>query len=248
MTRVIWNNVGERTYEIGIDRGMLYVDDTGVPWNGLVSVAESPSGAEVQPYYVDGIKYLNLLSDEEFEATIEAYTYPDEFEECDGTKAITNGLFITQQPKKMFSFSYRTKIGNDVDAEDHGYKIHLVYDALAAPTERPNNTISESMEPFNFSWKITTKPPSFTGYKESSHFVIDSRETPEDLMTQIENILYGSYFESPRLPSIPELIYIFGIYETMVFDAGSILEPFYATIDGGPPMPDPSSTIDGGGP
>lgn len=249
MTRVVWNAVSERVFEAGVDRGMLYIDDdAGVPWNGLTSVAESPSGGDVQPYYIDGIKYLNVTADEEFAATIEAYTYPEEFEQCDGTAVVDNGLFATQQPKKAFSFCYRTLVGNDVSGIDKGYKIHVVYNASAAPTERANSTMSDSIDPFNFSWAIVTLPPDFVGFKPTSHFMIDSRRTPPDLLSQIEDILYGSSSDDPRIPSVGELLYLFTSFGTDDYDAGGILEPVYATIDGGPPLPDQSSIIDGGTP
>lgn len=250
MTRLVWNAVGERFFEAGVDRGVLYIEGAeGVPWNGLVSVSESPSGGDITPYYVDGIRYINYCSLEEFEATIEAYTYPDEFAQCEGTVPIKYGLFATQQPKKSFGLAYRTKIGNDVDGIDHGYKIHLVYNAMVEPTPRANKTLTESIEPDNFSWHIVTKPPSFVGYKPTAHFVIDSREVPSDLIIRIENILYGSVVDSPRLPSVLELISIFDDYETSVFDAGHLTEPYFSTFDRGS-LPDAiqTSTIDGGSP
>lgn len=249
MTQLVWSAVGERVFEAGIDRGVLYVDGAdGVAWNGLVSVAESPSGGEVTSYYIDGIKYHNSVASEEFEATIEAYTYPEEFGQCDGTVPVKYGLFATQQPKKSFGLCYRTKIGNDVDGIDHGYKLNLVYNAMASPTDRPNNTISESIDAYNFSWKIVTRPPMMTGYKPTAHFVIDSREVPDDLMIQISDILYGSATTPPRLPSVGELIYIFDEYHASVFDAGHLAEPYFGTFDGGIVPVAQTSTIDGGTP
>jgi hypothetical protein len=174
MTRLNWDVVGERTFETGVDRGVLYVDGSdGVPWNGLISVSESPSGADLSEYYIDGIKYLQLLAGEEFTATIDAFTYPDEFASCDGTRSVGNGLFVTQQPRKGFSLSYRSQVGNDVDGISHGYKIHVVYNALAAPSARQRNSLSDSIAPLNFSWQISTKPPRFAGYKPTAHLVID---------------------------------------------------------------------------
>lgn len=250
MTRLIWGAAGERFYETGVDRGVLYVvDDAGVAWNGLVSVSESPTGGEPKSFYLDGYKYSNRAGTEEFEATIEAYTYPPEFDLCEGVTAIKNGLFVTQQSRQSFGLSYRSKIGNDIDGVDHGYKIHLIYDALAAPTPRVNTTISSSLDAFNFSWKITTKPPSIKDHKSAAHFVIDSRETPPIVLAQIEDVLYGSVDTEPRLPIIPELLYIFSIYNTSIFDAGLPNEPYFSTLDGGrPPSTAQTSTVDGGTP
>jgi hypothetical protein len=249
VTRLVWNAVGARIFEAGVDQGVLYVDGSdGVPWNGLVSVSESPSGGDVSSYYVDGIKYLAVSAAEEFEATVEAYTYPDEFAVCEGTTAIKYGLFATQQPKKSFNLCYRTMIGNDVDGTDHGFKIHLVYNAMVEPTQRSNSTIGDSVSPDNFSWKIVTKPPTMVGYKQTAHFVIDSREVPEDLLDQITDILYGSADTQPRLPSVAELLFIFTEYETSVFDAGFLTEEYFATFDAGIIPAAQTSTIDGGTP
>lgn len=210
MARLNWSAVGERFYETGVDRGVLYVGDIpGVAWTGLTSVSESPTGGEAKPYYIDGIKYLNLSSAEEFEATIEAFASPPEFGPCDGTASIQNGLFVTQQPRKSFGLSYRTKIGNDVDGSDYGYKIHLVYNALAAPSGRSNNTMGDSTDPIGLSWAITTLPPAITGYKPTAHFVIDSRTTAPFRLSSIEEILYGSESGSPRLPSAQDLTSLF---------------------------------------
>lgn len=249
MPRIAWNAVGERTFEAGVDRGVLYIKDVdGVPWNGLISVSESPSGGEITPYYFDGIKYLNHVASEEFEATIEAYTYPEEFAQCDGTRPVKNGLFATQQPKKSFGLAYRTKIGNDVKGVDHAYKIHLVYNATAAPSDRDNNTITDSVEPFNFSWAIVTKPPTFVGYRPTAHFVIDSREVPLGLMQEIEDILYGSDDTAPRLLSVPELLFRFEEYDPSVFDAGVVGDEYFIEFDGGYIPEAQTSTIDAGGP
>lgn len=241
MTRLEWNTVGERTFEAGVDRGVLYIEGfAGVPWNGLISISESPSGGDVTPHYIDGIKYLNQVSGEDFQATLEAFTYPEEFSLCDGTAPVKNGLFATQQSKKSFGLSYRTKVGNDVAGIEYGYKIHLVYNAIASPTDRPNNTLTDSIEPFNFSWDIFTKPPTFTGYKPTAHFIIDFRNTPSELMQQIEDILYGHTDATPRLPSVEELISIFESHESGVIDAGYLTEEYYTTLDSG--------VLDGGGP
>lgn len=210
MPRLTWSAVGERFYETGVDRGVLYVNGIyGVAWTGLTSVAESPSGGEARPYYIDGVKFLNISSAEEFEATINAFYRPLEFGPCDGTASIQNGLFVTQQPRKSFGLSYRTKLGNDVDGSDHAYKIHLVYNALAAPSERSNNTLGDSADPSVFSWAITTLPPSITGFKPTAHLVIDSRSTDPSVLSNVEDILYGNEANTAHLPSPDELIAIF---------------------------------------
>lgn len=249
MTRLKWDVVGERTFETGVDRGVLYVDGSGgVPWNGLISVSESPSGADLSEYYIDGIKYLQLLATEEFTATIDAFTYPDEFAACDGTRPVGNGLFVTQQPRKEFSLSYRTKVGNDVDGVDLSYKIHLVYNSLAAPSSRQHNSLSENVEPLNFSWQISTKPPRFAGYKPTAHLVIDARDTPSDLLATIEDILYGTAIAAPRIPSADELIFLFNSYQASFFDAGYLTESYYNGFDAGLIADPQTALIDGGTP
>lgn len=210
MTRITWGDIGQRFYETGVDRGVLYVgEQPGVPWMGLVSVSENPTGGEAKPYYIDGIKYLNISAAEEFEATIEALQSPPEFASCDGNVAIQNGLIVTAQPRKSFGFSYRTLLGNDVDADDHAYKIHLVYNALAAPASRANNTLSDTVNVSTLSWNITTKPPTITGFKPTAHLVIDSRTTDPVKLATIEDILYGDESESARMPTPDELIAIY---------------------------------------
>jgi hypothetical protein len=250
MTRLAWSVPGERYFEAGVDRGVLYLDGAdGVPWNGLTSVSESTTGGEVSQYYIDGINYLNDISGEEFKATIQAYTYPEEFGVCDGTVEVSNGLFMTNQKKKSFGLSYRNQIGNDVDGVEHGYKFHIVYNALAAPSQHDHKTLGDSVEADDFSWEITTKPPDFTGYKPTAHLVIDTRKAPKPLVLQIEDILYGTDTEAPRLPSVPELIFLFDAYALSSFDAGTPTEAYFITFDGGTP-PDilQTSTIDGGAP
>lgn len=210
MPRLIWSSIGDRFYETGVDRGVLYIGiNPGVVWPGLISISETIVGGEAKPFYIDGVKFLNIASSEEFEATINAYHNPIEFGPCDGTVSIHNGLFVTQQPRKPFSLSYRTKIGNDVDGTDHAYKIHLVYNALAAPSERNNNTIGDSAEPSTFSWPITTLPPAITGYKRTAHLVIDSRSTDPSILSNVEDILYGNDVDVARLPTPDELADIF---------------------------------------
>lgn len=249
MTRLTWGAVGERFYEAGVDRGVLFVDNAeGVPWNGLVSVSEAPTGGEITPSYIDGIRYLNDVASEEFEATLEAYTYPDEFEQCDGTVPVKNGLFGTQQKRKPFALSYRTKVGNDVDGLKHGYKIHLIYNVTAAPTPRTNTSVGDVVEPDNFSWALSTIPESFKGHRPTAHFMIDSRDTPRDVLIRIEEVLYGSDTEISRIPSVPELVYIFESYNASLFDAGLVGEAYYGIFDGGIVPELQTSTVDGGAP
>lgn len=210
MTKIIWDARGERFFELGIDRGVLYIaSESGVPWSGLTSVNETPTGAEEKPYYIDGIKYLNLRTAEEFAATIEAFGAPYEFNQCDGNAVIHTGLIATQQPRVPFGMSYRTKIGNDLNGTEHAYKIHLVYNALAAPTARNNVTISDTIEPAKFSWSISTLAPPVTGYKRTAHFVIDSKLTDPEILTEIEDLLYGTESTDSTLPTPDELIAIF---------------------------------------
>jgi hypothetical protein len=210
--RIKWNEPGQNFYEAGVDRGVLYpaIGD-GVPWNGLTAVNERPSGGAPQAYYIDGIKYENVAGAEEYEATIQAYTYPDEFAECDGSARLHSGFYATQQPRKRFGFTYRTKVGNELTGE-YGYKIHLVYGALAAPSDRDYGTLGDSVEALEFSWDITTLPPATTLVKPTAHFEIDTRSTNPSAVTDVENILYGSEIESPRLPTLDEIITIFDTY------------------------------------
>jgi hypothetical protein len=210
MTRLIWGDASERFFETGVDRGVLYVDAAnGVAWNGLVSVSEKASGGDPKPAYLDGQKFRNLATREEFEATIEAFSAPKDFDVCDGNVSIQNGLIATQQKRRAFSFAYRTKVGNAVDGQDHAYKIHLVYNALAAPADRTNSTLNDSAEAATRSWEITTLPPSLTGLKPTAHYIIDSRYTPRFLLSTIEDILYGSDAAAPRLPLPSELTALF---------------------------------------
>lgn len=209
MSRLVWSAAGERFFESGLDRGVLYVSGIGVAWSGLISIDESPTGGDAKAFYHDGIKYLNLASAEEYEATINAYSSPPEFAPCDGVGSVYNGLFVTQQPRKPFNLSYRTKVGNDTEGVDHGYKIHLVYNALAAPSGRSNASLSDSPNVNSLSWKITTLPPSITGYRPTSHFVVDSRFTSTANLAQLEDKLYGSLSANATFPTVAELLAIF---------------------------------------
>ena len=223
MSRLTWDKTGERYYETGVKQGVLYPIQTdgryskGVAWNGLISVTESPSGAEATALYADDIKYLNLLSNEEFSATIEAYTYPDEFYECDGSAALADGVMIGQQKRKTFGLCYRTTIGNDVDGNDYGYKLHLIYGCLAAPSEKGYNAINDSPEAITFSWEVSTTPVNVNGFKPTSQITIDSTKIAEDKktkLTELEDILYGKDGDGgsstgPRLPLPDEVAALF---------------------------------------
>jgi hypothetical protein len=205
MAKIVWDKTGERFYETGVKNGVLYVKDkdaygTGVAWNGLTAVTESPSGAEASPLYADDIKYLNLISAEEFGATIEAYTYPDEFMECDGSAALVEGAYIGQQPRKTFGLCYRTTLGNDVANDSYGYKLHLIYGALAAPSEKAYATINDSPEAITFSWEVSTTPVPVTGHKPTASLIIDSTKVGAEKMAALEAVLYGGESAEARLP------------------------------------------------
>ena len=210
MARLVWDKTGERFYETGVRQGVLYpmVDGTypkGVAWNGLTAVTESPSGAESTALYADDIKYLNLRSTEEFGATIEAYTYPKEFEECDGSAELAAGVTIGQQPRKSFGLSYRTALGNDVENENHGYKLHLIYGATASPSEKAYATTSDSPEAITFSWEVTTVPVNVEGFKPTAVLTIDSTKVDPAKLTALEDILYGKAETEARLPLPDEI-------------------------------------------
>ena len=227
MSKLKWDQIGERIYETGLDHGVLYpvtksgTYDKGVAWNGLSAVNESPSGAEANPVWADNIKYLTLISAEDFGATVEAYTYPPEFEECDGSAEIAPGVTIGQQSRKMFGMSYRTLIGNDVDGQDHGYKLHLIYGAQASPSEKNRATINDSPEAVSFSWELSTTPVDVPGYKPTAHLAIDSTRTDAAKMKALEDILYGSETAEPRLPMPEEIMELFKDAVTVVTAAES---------------------------
>lgn len=216
MSKLVWDQTGERFYETGVKNAVLYVKSSegtypaGVAWNGITAVTESPSGAEATALYADDIKYLNLMSNEEFGATIEAYTYPDEFAECDGSAALTTGVYIGQQSRKAFGLCYRTVLGNDVDSNDYGYKIHIIYDALAAPSEKAYATVNDSPEAITFSWEVTTTPVSVTGFKPTASVVIDSTKVDASKLAALEAVLYGSESEEARLPLPDEIVTLVG--------------------------------------
>ena len=214
MAKIVWDQTGERLYETGVKKGVLYPMATGgtypkgVAWNGLTAVTESPSGAEATPLYDDDIKYLTLTSVEEFGGTIEAYTYPKEFEECDGSAELATGVTIGQQPRKSFGFSYVTTIGNDVDSNKHGYKLHLVYGALASPSEKAYSTINDSPEAITFSWEFTTTPVAVAGFEPTACITIDSTKVDAQKLTALETKLYGAEAEEATLPLPNEVVTI----------------------------------------
>jgi hypothetical protein len=206
VTRLSWGDYGSRFYEAGVDRGVLYTDGSdGVPWNGLTSVTETATGGAAKPYYIDGEKYLNVASREEYQATLTAYTYPEEFSECDGSVQIRPGLLATKQQRKSFDLSYRTLIGNDQTVAA-GYKIHLIYGVLASPSARVYKSTSNSVDPDDFSWTLTSLPPAISGYKRTSHFIIDSRFIDPDTLSGIEDILYGNDETASRIPDVSEIM------------------------------------------
>ena len=210
MAKLVWDKTGERYYETGVKQGVLYVQENGaypkgVAWNGLTAVTESPSGAEATPLYADDIKYLELRSAEEFGATIEAYTYPKEFEACDGSEELADGVNIGQQARKSFGMCYRTVLGNDTENEAYGYKLHLIYGATASPSEKAYATVNDSPEAITFSWEVTTTPVAVEGYKPTACLTIDSTKVDETKLKALEDMLYGSASEEPTLPLPAEI-------------------------------------------
>jgi len=215
MVPLTWDQIGERLYETGVDHGVLYLPDaagvynTGFAWNGLTTVTETPSGAEASPQYADNIKYLNLISAEEFGCTIEAFTYPEEFAECDGTALPEPGVAVGQQGRKIFGLSFRTRVGNDVEGTEFGYKLHLVYGCQAAPSEKAYATINDSPEALAFSWEVTTTPVPVTDYKPTSLIVIDSTVVDPTDLAALEALLYGQAAVEPALPTPDAVITLF---------------------------------------
>lgn len=233
MTQLAWDLTGEREYETGLDRGVLYIPDgsgdysAGFAWNGLTSVKESPTGAAVTKKYADNINYLSLVAAEEFAGTIEAFTYPDEFAQCDGTATPTVGVAIGQQNRRSFGLAYRTKVGNDIEGQDFAYKVHLAYGALAAPSERAYATINDSPDAITLSWKFTTTPVAVTGLKPTALITIDSSRVDATALANLEAVLYGTVGVDPRLPSPDEVLAFFSGTVTQVvpvapsFDSGT---------------------------
>ena len=217
MSKLVWDQFGKRLYETGVDHGVLYPIQTGgvyskgVAWNGLTAVAESPSGADVNDIYADNMKYLGLVGAEKFGATVEAYTYPDEFAECDGSVELVKGATIGQQNRKVFGMVYRTVVGNDVDGNEHGYKLHLIYGATAAPSEKAYNTINEDPEAITFSWELSTTPVNVTGHKPTASLTIDSTKADPAKLAELEKILFGDTETEPRLPLPDEIAQLLNV-------------------------------------
>lgn len=215
MAKLVWDESGKRIYETGVQKGVLYVQDgsgnypKGVAWNGLTAVTESPSGAEATPLYADDIKYLELRSAEEFGATIEAYTYPEEFEACDGSASLAKGVSIGQQDRKAFGLCYRTVVGNDIQGNSHGYKLHLIYGAVASPSEKAYATVNDSPEAVTFSWEITTTPVEIEGFKPTASITIDSTKVDSGKLAELEKKLYGDTSTEAQLPLPSEVKTIF---------------------------------------
>lgn len=216
MSKIVWDKNGERLYETGINHGVLYIQDAtgtypkGVAWNGLTAVTESPSGAEATPLYADDIKYLNLMSAEELGGTIEAYTYPDEFMLCDGSAELTPGVMIGQQARQSFGMCYRTTVGNDIVNNAYGYKLHIIYGAVASPSEKAYATINDSPEAITFSWEFSTTPVNVTGFKPTATVVIDSTKVDAQKLKALEDLLYGTDDAEPKLPLPDEIASILG--------------------------------------
>ena len=214
--KLVWDNVGERFYETGVKNCALYLQHTdgsypkGVAWNGISAINESPSGAESSPIYADDTKYLNLIPNEELSASIEAYTYPDEFAECDGSAEIATGITIGQQPRKAFGLAYKTTLGNDIVGNEYGYKLHLLYGCKAAPSEKAYSTINDSPEAITFSWEISTTPVNVKGFKPTSNLTIDSSKVAPEKLAALEAILFGSESAEARLPLPDEIITLVG--------------------------------------
>lgn len=219
MSRLQWDQTGARRYETGVDRGVLFVKEgsgyaAGVAWNGLTNVNERPSGGELSAVWADNIKYLNLRATENFGATIQAYTYPDAWAECDGSKELATGVIVSQQARKGFGFSYRTRIGNDVEGDSLGYKIHLIYNCEAAPSERGYNTVNDNPEAIQFSWEVDTTPidTGIEGVRPTAHLIIDSTkfatEADKAKLTAIENLIYGTENTESELPSPTKILQI----------------------------------------
>ncbi len=204
MAKITWDATGDRFFETGLDRGVLYVMKdskygTGVAWNGLTSVSESPEGAELTELWADGIKYANMRSAEDMKATVEAYTYPEEFEQCDGTASIADGITIGQQTRATFAMCYRTLVGNDVAGTEKGYKIHIIYGATVSPSQKQYQTVNDSPEAITFSWELSTTPVSVTGFKTTALVVIDSTKVSAEVLKKIEDKLYGTEAEEPTV-------------------------------------------------
>jgi hypothetical protein len=247
MTKLDWSQVGGRYFEAGIDRGVLFVDGSaGIPWIGLVNFSQSSSGGTAMPNYLDGIKISNRSSPEEFAGTLEAYTFPVEFERCDGTYRAENGLRITQQRRRPFNMVYRSKIGNELVGLERAYKLHILYNLTAEPTDVGYKTLADQADPLTFSWKITSRGVTVEGYRPSAHYIVDSRDIPASLLSALEDLLYGTETTDSSLPTPGELLFLFDSYLDTVYDAGTPYTPVFDTHDAGDTTTAVVTTIDGG--
>lgn len=248
MTRIAWSQPGSRLFEAGVDRGVLYTDDgPGVAWTGLIGVEQNRSGGEAKPKFVDGVKVSNHLTLEQFQGTIEAYAYPLQFEACDGTANLQNGLRAKNQRRRPFGMTYRTKIGNDLQGIDYAYRIHILYNLRAEPADRGYETLGEDIEPLTFSWDVTARPELVAGLVPTAYFEIDSRVVPAELLQTLENILYGDSTQESSLPSAGELFFLFDSYDDLVYDAGGPLTPVFSIHDAGSASATVTSIVDSGG-
>jgi hypothetical protein len=247
VTRINWDGVGKRFFEAGVDRGVLYVgDNPGVPWIGLTAVNLPRSGGEDKRRYLDGMVISNYTSPEKFEATINAITFPPEFEPCDGTASLGNGLKARHQRRLPFAMCYRTLVGDDQVGTDLAYKIHILYNLRAQPAERGYETLNDDNDPMEFSWEVTGRGDKVSGVIPTAHYEIDSRDTPAELLLQLENMLYGSDESAPTLPSAGELVFLFDSFQDLVYDAGGPLTPVFSTHDAGNIDTPVTTTIDSG--
>lgn len=239
MARIDWHLADDRIYENGVDRCVFYVDDDpGVVWPGITNFVEQPKGGEARPYYIDGVKYINFASREEFEATISAFLSPPEFDVCDGTATIESFMRLGQQRRKSFGLTYRTMVGSELSGLSHGYKIHLVYGATASPTTRKHETLKEAFEPEPLSWKLTTKAVPFPGLRPTSHIIIDTTKVPIWITEQLKNIIYGTETTPPRLPFPQEILDLFEVLNGLVVvdhedGTFSVIGPDEAVVDNG---------------
>jgi hypothetical protein len=248
VARLTWSEPGNRLFEAGVDRAVLYVEGgAGVAWTGLISVQDNRSGGQSKPRFLDGVKVSNHASLEQFEGTIEAFAYPDEFGVCDGTVKLQNGLRARRQRRRPFSMVYRSKVGNDLKGIDHAYKIHILYNLRAEPADRGYETLGEDIEPITFSWDVTARPEMVDGLVPTAYFEIDSRDVPQELLETVENILYGDSTQDASLPSAGELFFLFDSYDDLVYDAGNPFTPVFSIHDAGSASTSVTSTIDSGG-
>lgn len=222
MARLSWATPGSHFYEAGVDHGVLYVDGlSAVPWVGLISVEEAPVGGAARPIYIDGVKFSNTSAKEEFEGTLTAYTFPDQFSACDGTAEVFPGMFLKHQRRKPFGLSYQTKVGNEIQGLSLGYKIHILYNLLATPSQQTNQSLGDDVEAINFVWNLTSRPTVTPGYRPTAHIVIDSRYTHPSALASVEQFLYGDDMTVPSLPTFSDLVTIFDMYgELVVVDHG----------------------------